>query len=122
MKYRIWLIVTSSFWIAIWAADLASVMRVKAEGALLDVAHIGILMIGLLAEMLSWRSARFINVGYFLVVASWTIVRAFALELRSLTTASDAATSIALFALPMLAQGILNLVIYRNRARQTASG
>jgi hypothetical protein len=121
MKYRVWLAVTGALWIAFWAMDLANTMRLKADGALVNVAHIGILVTGLLAEMLGWRLARFINVGYFLLVGSYTVVQAFALELKSLTPASDAATAIGLLALPMLAQGIVNFAIYRSRARQRAS-
>jgi hypothetical protein len=118
MKYRVWVVVTGAVWIAIWALDLANTHRLKAEVDFVDVTHIGILITGLLAEMLGWRVAGFINVGYFLAVGLWTIVQALSLQMKSLTTASDAATAIGLFALPMITQGIINFAMYRSRGWQ----
>lgn len=122
MKYRVWLLVTTTIWVTIWTADLVQVVGNSYDDAIWDIAQLSILIGGMLAEVLAWRSAQLVNVGYFLVYGSCSLLHAFILERRLVAPSGEVATSVSLFALPMLAQAIVNFIVYRRRTSERTTG
>jgi hypothetical protein len=116
MKYRVWLLGTSAIWAAFWISDLIQVTNNSSEETRWAFAQISIVVGGMIAEVLSWRLARLINVGYFFTYGSWTLVNVVILDHQRLAPSGELAMTLGLFALPMILQGVINFIVYRRRA------